>query len=63
MRVIAEGVDRPEQRTALLELGVAVGQGLLFHPPLSVDDVPAVLQGRTQLATERRIPIVRAPTP
>jgi EAL domain-containing protein (putative c-di-GMP-specific phosphodiesterase class I) len=63
MRVIAEGVNRPEQRTALLELGVAVGQGLLFHPPLSVDDVPAVLQGRTQLATERRIPIVRAPTP
>jgi diguanylate cyclase len=61
LRVIAEGVDRPEQRTALLGLGVIVGRGLLFHPPLSVEDVALVLQGRTQLATERRIPIVRAP--
>jgi EAL domain-containing protein (putative c-di-GMP-specific phosphodiesterase class I) len=63
MRVIAEGVERPEQRTVLLELGVTVGQGSLFHPPLSADEVAALVQGRIQLATARRIPIVRAAKP
>ncbi len=60
MRVVAEGVERPEQRTALVELGVRAAQGELFHPPLPVDEVTPVLQGRTQLATARRIPIVPA---
>ena len=63
MRVIAEGVDRAEQRTALVEMGVTAAQGLLFHPPLPVEEVTAVLQGRTHLATARKIPIVRAPAP
>ena len=60
MRVIAEGVERPEQRSALVELGVKAAQGSLFHPPLPVAEVTPVLQGRTQLATARRIPIVPA---
>ena len=63
MRVIAEGVDRAEQRTALVDMGVTAAQGLLFHPPLPVEEVTAVLQGRTHLATARNIPIVRAPAP
>jgi diguanylate cyclase (GGDEF)-like protein len=63
MRVIAEGVDRPAQRDALLELGVTAAQGMLFHPPLPVEEVTAVVQGRTQTATGRHIPIVRTPLP
>ena len=32
-RVIAEGVERPEEREALLALGIELGQGWLFHKP------------------------------
>ena len=32
-RVIAEGVERPEERDALLALGIELGQGWLFHKP------------------------------
>jgi diguanylate cyclase (GGDEF)-like protein len=60
MRVVAEGVEHPEQRAALVGLGVTAAQGSLFHPPLPVDEVTPVLQGRTHLATARRIPIVPA---
>jgi len=31
-RVIAEGVERPEELQALLDLGIELGQGWLFHP-------------------------------
>jgi EAL domain-containing protein (putative c-di-GMP-specific phosphodiesterase class I) len=30
-RVIAEGVERPEERETLLALGIELGQGFLFH--------------------------------
>ncbi|WP_051367446.1 putative bifunctional diguanylate cyclase/phosphodiesterase [Hamadaea tsunoensis] len=45
LRVIAEGVEREDQRAALLELGCRLGQGYLFAPALSVE------QG-TRLLTE-----------
>lgn len=32
-RVIAEGVERPEERDALMALGIELGQGWLFHKP------------------------------
>jgi diguanylate cyclase (GGDEF)-like protein len=63
MRVVAEGVERPEQRTALLDLGVSAAQGFLFHRPMPVDEATLVLQGRAQVATAKHIPTVRAPTP
>lgn len=31
-QVIAEGVEREEERETLLELGIELGQGYLFHP-------------------------------
>jgi EAL domain-containing protein (putative c-di-GMP-specific phosphodiesterase class I) len=39
-RVIAEGVERPEEMQTLLELGIELGQGYLFHreePPPVVE--------------------------
>jgi diguanylate cyclase (GGDEF)-like protein len=61
MRVVAEGVERPEQRAALMELGVTAAQGFLFHRPMPIDEATPVLQGRTQTAEARHIPIIRAP--
>ncbi len=35
LEVIAEGIERPEQRDALIGLGCRLGQGYLFAPPLT----------------------------
>jgi EAL domain-containing protein (putative c-di-GMP-specific phosphodiesterase class I) len=43
IRVVAEAVERPEQRDALARLGVAQVQGHLFYPPLSVVDIAGIL--------------------
>jgi diguanylate cyclase (GGDEF)-like protein/PAS domain S-box-containing protein len=40
---VAEGIEEPEQRQRLLELGCAVGQGYLFSRPLPAAEVPALL--------------------
>jgi diguanylate cyclase (GGDEF)-like protein/PAS domain S-box-containing protein len=38
LEVIAEGIERPEQAAALLELGCTLGQGFLYSPAVSLDD-------------------------
>jgi diguanylate cyclase (GGDEF)-like protein len=43
IRVVAEAVERPEQRAALEALGVAYAQGHLFYPPLSPVDIARVI--------------------
>jgi len=60
LRVVAQGIERPEQRALLAGLGVGAAQGYLFHPPLRVEEATAVMQGMAQAATTRSIPIVRA---
>ena len=32
--VVAEGIEEPEQRDALLEIGIEIGQGFLLAPPM-----------------------------
>ncbi|MFB9411060.1 putative bifunctional diguanylate cyclase/phosphodiesterase [Dactylosporangium matsuzakiense] len=49
LRVVAEGVEHPEQRIRLAELGCTAAQGFLFYPPLSPDGLQAVLRERRQL--------------
>jgi len=63
LRVVAEGVERPEQRAALVGLGVTAAQGFLFQPPLRLEEATAALQGMAHAATTRSIPIVRTPSP
>jgi diguanylate cyclase (GGDEF)-like protein len=41
--VIAEGVESPQQLTALRRLGAPQGQGYLWSPPLPADEVPGWL--------------------
>jgi predicted signal transduction protein with EAL and GGDEF domain len=43
LRVVAEGVERPEQRERLLELGCGLGQGHLLSEPLDAADTDALL--------------------
>ncbi|WP_432502844.1 putative bifunctional diguanylate cyclase/phosphodiesterase [Kineococcus arenarius] len=38
LQVVAEGVETPQQRARLIELGVRYGQGYLFSRPLSARD-------------------------
>jgi diguanylate cyclase (GGDEF)-like protein len=47
IRVVAEAVERPEQRDALIGLRVTQAQGHLFYPPLSAVDIPTLLNGTT----------------
>ena len=48
--VVAEGVERPEQRQALWEMGCRAGQGHLFGQPMPADDLLAVLVDRAPAA-------------
>jgi diguanylate cyclase (GGDEF)-like protein len=43
LRVVAEGVERPEQRERLLELGCELGQGHLLSEPLDAGETDALL--------------------
>ncbi len=43
LRVIAEGIERPEQRKRLLELGCELGQGHLLAEPLDAAGTDALL--------------------
>jgi diguanylate cyclase (GGDEF)-like protein/PAS domain S-box-containing protein len=46
MRVIAEGVESERQVHALSEMGYRLFQGFWAHPPLSAEDLDALLAGR-----------------
>jgi diguanylate cyclase (GGDEF)-like protein/PAS domain S-box-containing protein len=43
LTTVAEGIEEPEQRQRLHELGCVIGQGYLFSRPVAAADVPALL--------------------
>jgi EAL domain-containing protein (putative c-di-GMP-specific phosphodiesterase class I) len=43
MSTVAEGIEEPEQRQRLHDLGCRVGQGYLFSRPVPAEDVPGLL--------------------
>ncbi|GAA2612593.1 hypothetical protein GCM10010399_49380 [Dactylosporangium fulvum] len=49
LRIVAEGVEHPEQRAALAELGCTAAQGFLFYPPMPPERLAAVLRERRQV--------------
>jgi diguanylate cyclase (GGDEF)-like protein/PAS domain S-box-containing protein len=47
LRAVAEGVETPAQRQALIDLGCDLGQGYHWSAPLPADQLPAWLAGRS----------------
>jgi diguanylate cyclase (GGDEF)-like protein len=45
MKVVAEGVETEQQMDWLMEHGCHLGQGFFFSPPVSGDDIHAVIKG------------------
>jgi diguanylate cyclase (GGDEF)-like protein/PAS domain S-box-containing protein len=45
LATVAEGIELPEQRDRLRELGCTLGQGYLFAQPMLPDAVPELLRG------------------
>jgi diguanylate cyclase (GGDEF)-like protein/PAS domain S-box-containing protein len=65
LEVVAEGVEREEQLTALVELGCQMGQGFLFARPLDVATMTAVLERAAalgKLGVPKREHLARAPS-
>jgi diguanylate cyclase (GGDEF)-like protein/PAS domain S-box-containing protein len=55
LHAVAEGIERPGQRTALVELGCDLGQGYLLGSPAPADTMESVLEAsRAEILTGRR---------
>lgn len=52
LNVVAEGVEGPEHRTALLRLGCSSGQGYLFSQPLPADRIEELMRSQGMLRDE-----------
>jgi EAL domain-containing protein (putative c-di-GMP-specific phosphodiesterase class I) len=50
LRIVAEGIETPDQAAVAASLGCTVAQGYLWSPPLPAADVTAVLQSGTMLS-------------
>ena len=48
LSIVAEGVEREQQRVALLALGCSLAQGFLFSPAVPHAQITAALQARTR---------------
>ena len=48
MKVVAEGIEEPEQMRSLLEFGCEFGQGYLFSKPVESGQITALLRARTK---------------
>jgi diguanylate cyclase (GGDEF)-like protein len=62
LEVVAEGIERPEQRDALVELGCRHGQGYLFAPPLTAATATSLLVEPTEsVPTSAAMALIGAP--
>ncbi|WP_435819832.1 putative bifunctional diguanylate cyclase/phosphodiesterase [Micromonospora tulbaghiae] len=57
LRVVAEGVETAEQRTALAELGCTAAQGYHFFKPMPADKIAAVLGSLRDAAVGNVFPL------
>jgi diguanylate cyclase (GGDEF)-like protein len=52
LKTVAEGIELPEQRTALADLGCDIGQGYLFSPPVDNATMVRMLTGERVAVAE-----------
>jgi diguanylate cyclase (GGDEF)-like protein/PAS domain S-box-containing protein len=45
LRIVAEGIERQDQLDKLIELQCELGQGFLFSPPITLDELNAFMEG------------------
>lgn len=45
LRIVAEGIERQDQLDKLIELECELGQGFLFSPPITLDELNAFMEG------------------
>lgn len=57
MRIVAEGVERPEQIVTLSEMGCDSLQGFLLSRPTPADDIPRLLRRRHELLRQTRVSV------
>jgi diguanylate cyclase (GGDEF)-like protein len=57
LRVVAEGVETADQRSALLALGCTTAQGYHFCRPLPADKIVSALRSMTQTAPANIVPL------
>jgi EAL domain-containing protein (putative c-di-GMP-specific phosphodiesterase class I) len=56
--LVAEGIETVEERTALIDYGVAFGQGYYFHRPAAFDRLPLDIYTRPGNASEPARPTI-----
>ena len=55
LRVIAEGIERPDQLKVLRAMGCSHGQGYLFSPPIDAGGVDRLLGTRLEAPVATRL--------
>ena len=56
MRVVAEGIETPEQLSFLREHGCTFGQGFLFSRPVGSDEIPRLLRAQRTVPPKLVLP-------
>jgi PAS domain S-box-containing protein len=63
LKVVAEGIEKPEQMAMLKHLGCEMGQGYLFSKPVSADEIEKLLTSRfTTSASHTRAKAAGSPS-
>jgi diguanylate cyclase (GGDEF)-like protein len=55
VRTVAEGIERPDQRQRLQDLGCELGQGFYFSPPVEAEEIAPLLHGVLRQSGARRM--------
>ena len=55
IKVIAEGIETPEQEAVMKEIGCTLGQGFLYSKPVKADELPMVMQKNKEKLIENNL--------
>ena len=55
IKVIAEGIETPEQEAVMKEIGCTLGQGFLYSKPVKADELSMVMQKNKEKLIENNL--------